>query len=220
MEGDGAQLINLRASFLLVKPILWTYEVLIAKQRRTQWWSQVHYLNVDPFPSSYVKSTSCPPDIAHVISVPKPSLFFTALPLLCVILNTNWRAKWGRAGNEAIHLIITSIFIDCSLSLHEHPCTAPCLPMRMVGTFSTFVHASVHVTTDSEHPPTLCAVLVYAGIQWSAQGGKLWRSQHRGLPLCNKQIPWLFHVWFFAVQPHSQICAKCLVPLADDHRSC
>ena len=71
MEGDGAQLINLRASFLLVKPILWTYEVLIAKQRRTQWWSQVHYLNVDPFPSSYVKSTSCPPDIAHVISVPK-----------------------------------------------------------------------------------------------------------------------------------------------------
>lgn len=41
---------------------------------------------------------------------------------------------------------------------------------------------------------TVCCFFVYADIQWSAQGGKCWWSQHRGLSLCNKQIPWLFHV--------------------------
>ena len=33
----------------------------------------MHYLNVDPSPHT---STSCPPDVIHVIGVPRPSLFF------------------------------------------------------------------------------------------------------------------------------------------------
>ena len=42
-------------------------------------------------------STSCPPDVIHMIGVPRPSLFFTALPLLCIILNANSRTKTGEA---------------------------------------------------------------------------------------------------------------------------
>ena len=36
-------------------------------------------------------STSCPPDVIHVIGIHRPSLFFVALllPLLCIILNGN-----------------------------------------------------------------------------------------------------------------------------------
>ena len=39
--------------------------------------------------------TLSPTDIIHVIGVPRPSLFFCALPLSCVILNTNRRTKTG-----------------------------------------------------------------------------------------------------------------------------
>ena len=51
----------------------------------------VCYLNADPSPFA---STWRPPDVIHVISVPRP---FPLSPLLhfCVImLNTNWRTKW------------------------------------------------------------------------------------------------------------------------------
>ena len=42
-----------------------------------------------------------PPDVIHVIGVPRPPSFFTPLPLSCILLNTNRRAKkWGRPGNE------------------------------------------------------------------------------------------------------------------------
>ena len=33
--------------------------------------------------------TSCPPDVIHVISVSRPSLFFAALPLTCAIVNVS-----------------------------------------------------------------------------------------------------------------------------------
>ena len=61
-------------------------------------------LNVDPSPPT---STSCLPDIIHVLSVPWVSPFFTALPLMCIILNTkrrtktNKQKKLGRHGNKA-----------------------------------------------------------------------------------------------------------------------
>ena len=41
-------------------------------------------------------STSHLPDVIHVIGVSRPSPFFAALPLLCIILNANRRTKWGR----------------------------------------------------------------------------------------------------------------------------
>ena len=36
-------------------------------------------------------STSCPPDVIHVMyaPTPRPSVFFAGLPLLCIIMNTN-----------------------------------------------------------------------------------------------------------------------------------
>ena len=46
-------------------------------------------------------STSCQLDVIYVISVPRLFLFFTALPLPCIILNTKQRTKQGKLGNEA-----------------------------------------------------------------------------------------------------------------------
>ena len=40
-----------------------------------------------------------PPDIIHVISVPRPSPFFAALPFSCIICKLN--NKTGRPGNKA-----------------------------------------------------------------------------------------------------------------------
>ena len=44
----------------------------------------------------HLLSTSCPPDVTHMISVSRPSPFFTALPFLCIILNGHWRTKTGK----------------------------------------------------------------------------------------------------------------------------
>ena len=51
----------------------------------------------DKYNSSPPTSTSRPPDVNHMISVPNP---FIALPLLCIILNANWRAKMGEAWEQ------------------------------------------------------------------------------------------------------------------------
>ena len=55
------------------------------------------YLNVDPSPPV---SASRPPDVIHVIDVPRPSPFFAALLLPCIIWNENRRTKLGRPENE------------------------------------------------------------------------------------------------------------------------
>ena len=39
------------------------------------------------------------PLVIHMIGVPRASPFFSALPLLCIVLNANQRT--GRPGNEA-----------------------------------------------------------------------------------------------------------------------
>jgi len=55
-------------------------------------------------------STSRPPDVIHVIGVPRPSPFFT--PLSCIILNENRRTKkWGRPGNEARDFLCTTTYM-------------------------------------------------------------------------------------------------------------
>ena len=52
-------------------------------------------------------STSYPPDVIHVIGVPRLSPFFTALPLPCSILNANRRAKnGGGLGTRLLHIHI------------------------------------------------------------------------------------------------------------------
>ena len=45
-------------------------------------------------------STSRPPDIIHLIGVPRPSLFLAALPLPCIILDANQRTKMGEAWEQ------------------------------------------------------------------------------------------------------------------------
>ena len=47
------------------------------------------------------------PDVIHMIGVPRPSLFFAALPLLFIILNANCRAKnGGGLGTSLCKLLI------------------------------------------------------------------------------------------------------------------
>ena len=50
-------------------------------------------------------STSCPPDVIHVMGVTRPSPIFAALLLLCFILNANRRTKNG--GSQETRLSIT-----------------------------------------------------------------------------------------------------------------
>ena len=54
----------------------------------------VYIFVVGPLPTyDYLAST-------HAVNAPRPSLFFTALPLPCIILNANWRMKMGEAWEQ------------------------------------------------------------------------------------------------------------------------
>ena len=48
-----------------------------------------------PPPYVILASTSRPPDVTHVMDETRPSLFFHALPLPCIILNANRKQKNG-----------------------------------------------------------------------------------------------------------------------------
>ena len=50
---------------------------------------QIDYAHPPPSPMSALH----PPDITHVMNSPRPSLLFITLPLLCIIVSGNWRAK-------------------------------------------------------------------------------------------------------------------------------
>ena len=54
-----------------------------------------HEFECGPLPPT---STSRPPDVIHVVSVPRPSPFFAALPPPCIILNANRRTKKNGVG--------------------------------------------------------------------------------------------------------------------------
>ena len=55
-----------------------------------------HEFECGPLPPYvHLTSTSRPPDVIHVVSVPRPSPFFAALPPPCIILNANRRTKNG-----------------------------------------------------------------------------------------------------------------------------
>ena len=41
-----------------------------------------------------------------ILGVPRASLFFTTLPLLCIILNTNRRTKMGEAWEQGYHNVV------------------------------------------------------------------------------------------------------------------
>ena len=85
----------------------WSWVLLISRMSggpgyrlSALWWSLIRYLSADTSPPM---STSHPPDVIHVISVPRPFPFFTTLLLPCIILNTNQlkNQKQGRPGNKA-----------------------------------------------------------------------------------------------------------------------
>ena len=99
----------------------------------TRWWC---YLNVDPTPPT---STSCPPDVIHVIVVPRSFLFFTALPLhvlywtselnpcICSVYGMNQRTKTCREGqemrlysNHKVSWCINVFYKSLSINLHFH----------------------------------------------------------------------------------------------------
>ena len=51
-------------------------------------------------------STSCPPDVTHVVGVPRSSVFFFASLLpLCIILNAIRRTKMGEAWERDLQLV-------------------------------------------------------------------------------------------------------------------
>ena len=57
-------------------------------------------------------STSCPPDVIHVIGVPRPSPFFAPLP--CTILNKNRRTKNGGGLGTRLDIVhIVNLLIEC-----------------------------------------------------------------------------------------------------------
>ena len=57
-------------------------------------------------------STSRPPDVIHVIGVPRPSPFFAPLP--CTILNKNQRTKNGGGLGTRLDIVhIVNLLIEC-----------------------------------------------------------------------------------------------------------
>ena len=66
---------------------------------------------------------SHPPEIIHVISVPRPSLFFAALLYSCIIMNANWTTKphpslhlftieW-KSRDEALYIYLHVYILSC-----------------------------------------------------------------------------------------------------------
>ena len=59
---------------------------------RSNGWSCALFWQLGPSPPYvHLVSTSCPPDVIHMMNAPRPSLFFAGLPLPCIIVNANRR---------------------------------------------------------------------------------------------------------------------------------
>ena len=65
-----------------------------------------------PPPPPPPTSTSHPPDVIHVMCVPRPSQFFAALQLPCIMLNANQRTKNGRGMGTGLAVAIAMGFLD------------------------------------------------------------------------------------------------------------
>ena len=85
--------INLKVSFLLVK---WSIHNLVV-------WDLAYSSEHSMRKSSMLFEcapmfTPHPPDVIHMISVPKPLLFYATLPLLLIILNASQRTEAWEQG--------------------------------------------------------------------------------------------------------------------------
>ena len=65
-------------------------------------------LAVGPLPPT---STSCPPDVIHVINAPRLSLFFAGLPLPCIIVNAKPKDQNGIG--LGLRLVIRGTGVTC-----------------------------------------------------------------------------------------------------------
>ena len=83
------------------------------------------------------------PSLVPMISVPRPSLFFAALLLSCVILKANWKTKHGEACEwcqvdvkwtlwGGVHIQITNLdfIIEHSVTRCSHDCEYSIWPVR------------------------------------------------------------------------------------------
>ena len=67
--------------------------------------------------------TSCPPDVIHVVSVPRfPPIFHHSL-LSCIVLNAHQRTKQGRPGNETRLIVNCYTIAICIVQLYILYCT-------------------------------------------------------------------------------------------------
>ena len=102
----------------------------------------VCYLNVDPSPPT---STSRPPDIIHVIGVPRPSPFFHVLPLLCIILNANRRTKKKGGG------LWTRLVDNVNLKWKLHFQTTNIVPTNGISCWHTVAHSHKNALTHMKN---------------------------------------------------------------------
>ena len=106
-------------------------------------------LGRSPLPYVIFASTSCPPDITHVMNETRPSPFFCALPLLCIILNANRRTQ---NGNEAtyMHCTLGSMYTNraCLFHVNDKSWLAKLVPDRAATSCIQRREVSVSVITN------------------------------------------------------------------------
>ena len=56
-------------------------------------------------------STSYPADVIHMMNTPRPSLFYSTLPLLCTAVNANESKNGGGLGTRPIRMNLAHIYI-------------------------------------------------------------------------------------------------------------
>ena len=99
-------------------------------------------------------STSHPPyDVIHMISVPRPSLFFVALSLPCVRLNTNQKQgsrKWDYIYSVYAHRVFVHVRV-CACATSDEPVTVICVNLPSVTHFGIFVLCYVDLSLHCLH---------------------------------------------------------------------
>ena len=141
---------RVRASFLLVE--LSTVEYCRSRESLGSWPSLERLMmksstlfECGPLPMS----TSCPPDVIHVIGVPRPSPFFATLPLPCILLNANWRTKTGEAWEWGYSVQTQRLWQVkiCPMFIHLHTQTKADFPVTFAKLLASFL---------GPHPASRC----------------------------------------------------------------